>query len=264
MNYDFMYPEGKTKALTFSYDDGRECDRRLVKLFNQYALKGTFHINSGNLDKTGFITSKEIKTLYLGHEIACHGVEHKYLTHLPKELLINELWEDRKNLETLLDDFVLGMSYAFGEYDDRVVNVLKTIGIKYARTVEATNNFSVPSDFLRWRPTCHHNDNILKKAEEFFNIPDFIKLPLFYIWGHSFEFDREETWEDIEGFCELISNHNDIWYTTNIEYRDYVVAIRSLIFSIDQSKISNPSAIPIWIKIVDGIVVVKPGETIKI
>ena len=41
------FPGGKHKALTLSYDDGKEQDRRLVALFNQYGIKGTFHINSG-------------------------------------------------------------------------------------------------------------------------------------------------------------------------------------------------------------------------
>ncbi len=42
-----MFPDNKYKALTFSYDDGVEQDRRLVKLFNQYNLKATFNLNSG-------------------------------------------------------------------------------------------------------------------------------------------------------------------------------------------------------------------------
>ena len=43
------FPEGRHKALTMSYDDGRFADRRLVDTFNRYGLKGTFHINSGLL-----------------------------------------------------------------------------------------------------------------------------------------------------------------------------------------------------------------------
>lgn len=41
------FPEGRYKALTMSYDDGREEDRRLVDLFNRRGIKGTFHLNSG-------------------------------------------------------------------------------------------------------------------------------------------------------------------------------------------------------------------------
>ena len=38
---------GYRKALTFSYDDGVVQDARLVKILNEYGLKGTFNLNSG-------------------------------------------------------------------------------------------------------------------------------------------------------------------------------------------------------------------------
>ena len=54
MNIKFdLFPQGKTKALTMSYDDCQIYDRRLVSIFNQYGINGTFHLNSGNLGKVG-------------------------------------------------------------------------------------------------------------------------------------------------------------------------------------------------------------------
>ena len=44
------FPGGKFKALTMSYDDGREADKRLIKLFNKHGIKGTFHLNAGLID----------------------------------------------------------------------------------------------------------------------------------------------------------------------------------------------------------------------
>lgn len=44
---DFMlFPGGKNRAMTFSYDDGVVQDRRLVELFNRYHVKGTFNLNT--------------------------------------------------------------------------------------------------------------------------------------------------------------------------------------------------------------------------
>ena len=37
MKTRFVYPEGKSKALTMSYDDGVVADRRLVEIFNHYS-----------------------------------------------------------------------------------------------------------------------------------------------------------------------------------------------------------------------------------
>ena len=41
------FPEGRAKALTFSYDDGVEQDIRFVELLNKYNMKGTFNLNGG-------------------------------------------------------------------------------------------------------------------------------------------------------------------------------------------------------------------------
>ena len=70
---------GKHHALTMSYDDGMIFDRKLVDIFNKYGIKGTFHLNSGNFGKEGYISKEEVKILYRGHEVACHTVHHGYL-----------------------------------------------------------------------------------------------------------------------------------------------------------------------------------------
>jgi hypothetical protein len=40
---------------------------------------------------------------------------------------------------------------------------------------------------------------------------------LFYIWGHSYELDAEDTWGRFEEFCQMISGHPDVFYGTNRE-----------------------------------------------
>ena len=40
------YPDGKTKALVLSYDDGPIEDIQLARLFDQYDLVGTFKLNA--------------------------------------------------------------------------------------------------------------------------------------------------------------------------------------------------------------------------
>ena len=64
----FVYPEGKKKALTFSYDDGQIHDRKLVDILNRHGMKGTFHLNSGKLAKDRnhdvFVSAEEVPELY--------------------------------------------------------------------------------------------------------------------------------------------------------------------------------------------------------
>lgn len=243
-----LYPEGRKKALTFSYDDGQVYDRQLVDIFNRFQVKATFHLNSGTLNTDGFVTEKEVSSLYEGHEVACHGVNHAYFTHLSKEQLVNEVYHDRRVLEKLVGYPVRGLSYPFGEYSDEVVHTLEALGIEYSRTVQSHGQFKLPGNFLEWNPTCHHNDGILEKADLFLNPPEYADMPLFYIWGHSFEFGREGNWSLMEQFCKKLSGKDDIWYATNLQIKRYICAVRGLIFNTAETIVYNPSAVSVWLE----------------
>lgn len=263
----FVFPKGKKKALTFSYDDNQIYDRQLVEIFNRYGMRGTFHINSGNLDVADrgidhFIMKEEVATLYRNHEVACHGVEHKNLPGLNKQQMVMELAEDRKTLEQLSGGFVQGLSYAFGSYTQEVIEIVKAVGIKYSRTVNGTNQFFPPVDFLQWHPTCHHNGPIMELGKQFLEVPHYIELPVMYVWGHSYEFDRDGSWDKIEEFAKLMSGKEDIWYATNIEICEYIQAIRGLEYTMDGSHVKNPSNITVYYEENGEIKTIEPGELV--
>ena len=47
MRYRFLrFPEGKLKAVTFSYDDGVIQDIRFSEMLNKYSMKCTFNLNT--------------------------------------------------------------------------------------------------------------------------------------------------------------------------------------------------------------------------
>ena len=53
MHDRLLWPGGKRKAFTISYDDGVTQDIRLIELLNKYQIKGTFNLNSGLLGQSG-------------------------------------------------------------------------------------------------------------------------------------------------------------------------------------------------------------------
>lgn len=260
----FVYPKGLRKALTFSYDDGQIFDRRLAELLRSHGMKGTFHLNSGNLEsgETGnfYVAAGELKKVYEGHEIACHGVQHRNPTTITGHQLLLELQEDRKTLEKLTGEMVQGMSYAFGSYSQDVIEVAKAVGIKYSRTVNNTHGFVPPADFMQWHPTCHHGDHLLELGDSFLNVADYYELPLMYVWGHSFEFGNSGDWSVIEAFVEKMADKEDIWYASNKEICSYISAVRQQEFSADGLTIHNPAAVSVWVSIGERLVEVKPGE----
>jgi len=252
---------GKRKAVTMSYDDAMIHDKRLVDIFNNYGIKGTFHINSGLIGKEGHLTPDEIKKLYYGHEVAVHGVLHQTLTKIPPQNMVQEVIEDRRVLERIVGYPVTGMSYANGAVNDEVCAALHSCGIVYSRTTRNTDGWSLPEDFLRWHPTCHHK-NALSQIDRFINF-NYQSGYLMYIWGHSFEFDKDNNWELIEEICQKLGGNNDIWYATNIEIYNYVQALKSLVISVDEDIVTNPTMYELWFSRGDETVKINPCETLR-
>ena len=42
-------------------------------------------------------------------------------------------------------------------------------------------------------------------------------MQIFAVWGHSYEFEVENTWQRMEELCRLISGRVDVFYGTNSE-----------------------------------------------
>lgn len=254
---------GKKRALTVSYDDGVFQDRRLVEILNKYGIRGSFHLNAGLLNRENTVTDREVASLYAGHEVSSHSLTHPFLERVSTAEVVHEILEDRRVLESLCGYPVRGMSYPMGTYNDSVVEALKTLGIRYARTTKATRKFEVPNDFLLWHPTCHHNEETLFELLEKFKTCPY-PMPLFYLWGHSYEFDRNENWDRIERFCAEASGDPDTWYATNIEIYDYVMALRALEFSADRTLVYNPTATNVWVTVDREPVEIPAGKTVKL
>ena len=275
MDIFMRFPEGRKKALTLSYDDGVEQDRRLVEILQKNGLKGTFNLNSGCYAGEGTVypegtihrrmTKQQVTELFAdsGMEVAVHALTHPFLEKLPSHLCLQEVMKDRENLEAQFGRIVRGMAYPFGTYNDEVVNCLSCAGIAYARTVISSGSFKIPENWLRLEATCHHNDErLMDLAKKFVEETTDRESWLFYLWGHSYEFEANDNWQVIEQFAEYTGGHEDIWYATNIEIYDYVQASRRLICSMDGKRVSNPSSQKLYFETGGKICAVDSGQTL--
>ena len=253
-----LYPQGKKYALTMSYDDGRDFDRRVVEYFNRYGIRGTFHLNTSRLDQPGCVTKAEISSLYAGHEVSCHTYTHPFLQLCPPTRMAEEIRLDRDGLENACGYVVRGMSYPYGTYDDRVIEAMAAAGMQYSRTTRSTGTFHLPDNFMAWHPTTHHSGDIMGLFDKLVS-SSHQTLELLYIWGHSYEFNDQGNWETLETFCKHASRHPAVWYATNIEIYDYVMASRSLMFSLSGDRAYNPTCTPVWVTVDGTPVEIKPG-----
>ncbi len=229
----------KKKALTFSYDDGVDTDKRLAEILDRYGMKCTFNLNGAKLLYQSEIgpgwelgtrypwkhpeaiinrlSIEEMRESYKNHEIAVHAYTHPHLEQLSREECTAEIARDIEKLTEIFGKAPVGMAYPYGSYSDMVVDVLAGQGLKYARTTRSTNSFALQSDLLRFHPTCHHKaENLMELAKAFVEM-DPEEPQLFYVWGHTYEFAGMDNWDVIERFCEYMAGRDDIFYGTNAE-----------------------------------------------
>ncbi len=226
-----MMWNGKKKAITFSFDDGVTQDIRTIEILDKYGLKATFNLNSGKfgtqypyesegrmVERT-LIEPTQVKELYKNHEVAAHTVGHFNLTTLPDSCVVWQVEKDRLLLEELTGKEVRCMAYPCGgvNNDERVANLIKNeTKIRFARTITTTYSFDMQKNLFQFNPTAHfRNERIFELAEEFLAM-ETDEPKLFYIWGHTYEFDATDgAWERFERLCQMISGREDIFYGTN-------------------------------------------------
>ena len=279
MRYRYLrYPGGKAKAVTLSYDDGCNSDMRFSDVITKAGLKCTFNVCS-----ECSLSAEQIKEYVLdrGHEVAVHCAHHRAPGVQSAIAGIKEVLDCRLALEEKFDMIIRGMAYpdtgityfANGASYENIKRYLTDLDIAYARTLNGdNNNFRLPDDWHAWMPTVRHaNPEVLEYIDEFVsfemlpNVYPSRRYPrLFYLWGHSFEFDGANNWELLDTICEKLGNKKDTWYATNMEIYEYVNAYNSLVFSADETRIYNPTLFDIWLEIDGEVMCIKPGETIKL
>ena len=272
------FPDGKSKALTFSYDDGVPQDLRLAQIFDKYGMKCTFNFNCEKMRPN--YNKDEIREHFLskGHEIAVHGANHRANGNCRAIEGIIDVLDCRLELEEKCDAIIRGMAYpdtGIGRMNglvdyEKIKNYLTELDIAYARAAKSEATFELPTDFHAWAPTAHHNHpDIFKLIDEFLAIDTSPKAyhsrrypRLFYVWGHSFEFDSKDNWDVIEKICEKFHGNEDVWCATNIEIYDYVQAYKSLRYSANGKKVFNPTLLTVWLDVDSRLIKIPSGETV--
>lgn len=284
MKYEFLrFPGGKPKAVTLSYDDGSRHDVRFCDTINRYGLKCTFNLVGSKFDRSTSALSKEWieeNIFARGHEVANHGYEHRALDVQRPIEAIKEVLDCRLTLEREFGRIIRGFAYP-----DRSINRFKTpdiyeqirsylaeLDIAYARSIGADNDtFALPTDFLHWMPTAHHdNPALFDYIDRFLGFDDKTAYraqrgpKLFYLWGHAHEFEGKGNWDRLEQICERLAGHDEVWYATSMEIYSYVEAFRALEHSADGRTIYNPTLTDVWFDIDGTLYCVKSGDTLVI
>lgn len=210
------------------------------------------------------IGKEKIPALYKGHEIATHGVKHLTLARCPMTDVVKEILEDRQALEELTGEIVCGHAYPNGSYSPEIKTLLPSLGIHYARTAPTQDCIHTRRTSMNGiqRATITTGLCTMQKNSYPLNLPQFQYL--FYVWGHSYEFDRDNNWYVIEEFCKMIGGREDIWYATNAEVCHYLMAVKQVHTSVDEKLLFNGSGQDIYLIRNGENILLHPGELQRI
>lgn len=131
--------------VAFSIDDAyKSFYTNALNIFKKYNYSFTLfvYVESTQKKYPDFMSWEEIKETSKYGEIALHSYGHKHLTKLSNE----EIFDDTKKAYDMFVEKIgfkpLGYTYPFGEYDERVKEVIKKFDFEY---IANQNNGSVNS-----------------------------------------------------------------------------------------------------------------------
>ena len=121
------------------------------------------------------------------------------------------------------------MAYPYGTYDDRVLKILKRCGIKYARTIQNTPDFTPQEDLLQLKASCCFTNPNLDAIIDRFIESESDEKQVLYIWGHSFEFDKSPNgWQEFEDALIVLTGTKDLVFCTNAQVIELVEKYQTL------------------------------------
>ena len=237
------------KIVTTSWDDGHPLDLRLCDLLTKYRLSGTFYMPLKNSGGRAVLNENDIRELSEQFEVGAHTYNHRDLTRLTKAEVREEILTSKYELENILQKKVNMFCFPRGHFNASLVDVVKSLGFRGART---NTNF-----LIRLNTSCflmpvtlqvyHHTfsgymKHFLRELNftGFYNYmscggmnKNFVNLTkaifdkvaaaggVFHLWGHSWEIEEHGLWGELEAIFKHISNRNDFLYLSNSECLDY-------------------------------------------
>lgn len=279
-----LWPGGRKKCLTLSFDDGTVEDIRITQMLRDRGLRATFNLNTGlmgdrdRLDRGNYAVEHDklprdrISKAYEGFEVAIHGHTHAHLGRVPSSMAAYEIIRCKEELEQIVHEPVRGMAWPVSYRDPDLVAARDTAcacGVCYARTTRRSYDcVGLPKDFLSWDAACSYVQPELDVIVDKFLSPvveGCYRDPyLLYVWGHGYEATALGAWDTLEAFLNRVCGCDDIWYAENIEVYDYVSAVRSLVYSATGDYIFNPGRLDVWMLIDGRPIRIPSGRTVEV
>jgi peptidoglycan/xylan/chitin deacetylase (PgdA/CDA1 family) len=136
----------KNTVLSLTFDDGDADNYSVRPILKAGKLRATFYIVSGFTGAPGYMTKKQLRSLYAdGNEIGGHTLSHTNLTTISGADLKREICQDRVNLLAYKFD-VISFAYPYGHYNAESRQAVIECGYNNARAVSNGPEIIPPVD----------------------------------------------------------------------------------------------------------------------
>jgi peptidoglycan/xylan/chitin deacetylase (PgdA/CDA1 family) len=125
------------RSVIISFDDDWQTQYTYAfPLLKKYGFKATFYVWVIVVGMRNHMTWDEVKELdAAGMEIGCHTMTHPYLTRIKDDATLRrEIFGAKQRIEQRIGKPVTSFAYPFGQYNERVVAIVKEAGFTSARS----------------------------------------------------------------------------------------------------------------------------------
>jgi len=220
-------------VFTCSIDDGYPSDMRVAELLIKHDINATFFIPIKNRSGLNMLSIQQIRNLGHHFEIGSHTYDHCYLTTINIIEAQRQIYEGKNRLEDILGKKINGFCYPGGKYWQEHVDMVKSAGFAYARSV-MNLRFDAGDDMFKVPTTMqfYPHDRIIYlrnfiKAGHWLKRSDGLRLALehqhwidrlyalfeyayqhgdvFHLWAHSWEIDTLGIWSEFNRFLAYVA-----------------------------------------------------------
>ena len=161
------------KPILLTFDDTRAEQFTLaVAEMNKYHFKGVFFIMTVAINRPGYMTKEQIKTLSnTGHIIASHTWDHHPVTKYTQKDWDIQLIKPQKKLEAITGKPVHYFAYPFGSWNSAAITELKKQNYKLAFILSTKKDPLEPQFTVRRMivPSSWSSQTMLKAIKSTFN-----------------------------------------------------------------------------------------------
>ena len=231
------------KIVTTSWDDGDPRDMRLADCLRTRALPGTFYVPMKRKSKRTLDACDLKALIFDGFEIGAHTISHRSLAALSRSERAYEIGACKHVLEQALGNQVSMFCYPNGSYNADVIQCVRSSGYSGARTTRMLSMamqfrpFEMPTTLQAYpHPKSNYISNLgkaqnasglfdyftrLSRFNNWVQLGQFLfdrvreKGGIWHLYGHSWEIEELDLWDELTELLDYVSRHDDIIYLNN-------------------------------------------------